>query len=49
MQRLDSNLAVNAEVSEHAITDQYAAEMEGIQHSHDLCTMSASDIHPNPV
>ncbi len=48
MQRLDSNLAVNAEVSGHVITDQYA-EMERIQHSHDLCTTSASDIHPNPV
>jgi len=48
VQRLDSNLAVNADVSGDVITDQ-CAEMERIQHSHDLCTMSASDIHPNPV
>jgi hypothetical protein len=48
VQRLDSNLALNAEVSGHAITDQ-CAEMERIQHCHDLCTMSASVIHPNLV
>jgi hypothetical protein len=48
VQRLDSNLALNAEVSGHVFTDQYA-EMERIQHSHDFCTMSASDIQPNPV
>jgi hypothetical protein len=48
VQRLDSNLALNAEVSGRVITDQ-CAEMERIEHCHDSCTMSASDIHPNLV